>query len=230
MELGAQMYQSDNNDYMLPNAPLGQPSNESWCNSIIGENWTSSNENTNRATLQSSILAPYMAGQVDVYKCPGDIIASQNGPRLRSYSMQMQVGCVYTKSLVARYNPAGGRYPNGVHAFVKGTEFTAATVSASDIIVFLEENMNTLNDGFLQVDSTGSSGYFPDQPGSYHSVSVCGMSFGDGHCEAHKWQTSALKLPVIFGKGYNTGGASVVGVNSQNKDWIWFTSHCSSPL
>jgi len=230
MNLGGQMYQADYGDFLLPNAPLGQPSNQSWCNAVNGENWTFSTDNTNRAALQSSILAPYMNGQVDVYKCPGDIIPSQNGPRLRSYSMQMQVGCVYTKFLVQGGGPGNlPGYNPGFRAFVKATELSAASVGPSDTIVFLEESMNTLQDGFLQVDSSGKYGYFPDMPGCYHGLTSCGMSFADGHAEMHKWQTSALRIPVKYGKGYNTGGQQAVGVNKNNVDWVWFTTHCTCP-
>jgi hypothetical protein len=89
--------------------------------------------------------------------------------------------------------------------------------------------MWTLNDAYLQVDMTGSAGYFPDLPGCYHGWSICGFSFADGHAEAHKWQTPVLKIPVVYGKGYPSTtplhGATIV-----NADWVWFTHHASVKL
>ena len=217
MQLGAVMYQGDYNDYLLPNAPLGQPADQSWCNAVIGENWTVSPENTNRTTLLTSILAPYMGGQVDVYKCPGDTLESQNGPRLRSYSMNSQMGCLYTKALALRDNP-------NYKYFVKGGDLIAPTPSSA--LVFCEESMHSMNDGYLQVDA--ATGTFPDVPGAYHGLSVCGISFADGHTELRKWQTAVLKIPVVAGKGYGTGGANQVYAGLLNADWIWFSQRVTS--
>lgn len=213
MQIGWQMYAGDSNDYMVPNAPLGQPANESWCNAVIGQNWTTSIENTNRAMMETSILAPYMSGAIDVYKCPADNIPSQNGQRLRSYSMNAQMGNLYTKALTVRYNP-------GYQAFVKVSELTS--LSPVDAFVFCEENMCSMNDGFLQVSCT--SAVWPDVPGSYHQWG-CGFSFADGHAELHVWKTPALKIPVSYGYTANTI-AAVPGAKN-NPDWVWTTQHAT---
>ncbi len=220
VQIGWAMYAGDFNDTMVPNAPLGFAPNQSWCNAVYGENWTTSPENTNRAALQTSILAPYMAGQVDVYKCAADTIPSQNGPRLRSYSMNSQMGNLYSRSLTLGYNA-------GYRAYVKVSELGGA-VNASMAFVFLEENMCSLNDGYLQVNST--AGIFPDVPGSYHSLSSCGFSFADGHCELRKWLTPVLKIPVVFGRGYGTGGQENVYAGRTNPDYLWFTQRAAAPV
>ncbi len=61
LQLGWQTYALDNNDYMLPNAPYGQPANQSWANAPGGtEDWGAVSGNTNTARLLlHSILAPY---------------------------------------------------------------------------------------------------------------------------------------------------------------------------
>ncbi|MBW8864689.1 MAG: prepilin-type N-terminal cleavage/methylation domain-containing protein [Verrucomicrobia bacterium] len=219
MQIGWHMYAGDFNDYVVPNAPLGAGSTTTWAPSTIGENWQLSPENTNRATYLTSILAPYMSGQVDIYRCPGDVIESANGPRLRSYSMNGQVGS--PKSLTTRDNP------NYV-AFTKVTQYSLTTLAPTEAFIWCEESMSTLNDGYLQIDAGGTSGFFPDVPGAYHAVTTCGFSFADGHAEAHKWQTSALRIPTVFGKGYNTGGQLPLAVNRNNLDWIWFTTHATA--
>jgi prepilin-type N-terminal cleavage/methylation domain-containing protein len=218
MQIGWQMYAGDYRDYMVPNAPLNADPTKSWCPSTLGENWGSSSENIDRSIYLTSLLAPYMSGQINVYKCPGDTIPSQNGDRLRSYSMNGQMAS--PKSITDRDNP-------NYRAFIKLSDLSLATLNPSDAFIWCEESMSTLNDGYLQIDAAGTSGYFPDVPGAYHGVSVCGFSFADGHAEGHKWQTSVLKIPTVAGKGYNAGGQLPVGVNKQNADWVWFTTHAT---
>ena len=218
MQIGWHMYEDDNRDKVISNAPLGGVSG--WCPATFGENWASSPENIDRSIyLNSSLLAPYMSGQVGVYKCPGDVLPSQNGDRLRSYSMNGQMGS--PASITTRDNP-------GYKTFIKSSDFGLSSLSPSDAFVWCEESMSTMNDGYLQIDMRGTSGYFPDVPGAYHDISVCGFSFADGHAESRKWQTPALRTPTVQGRGYNTGGQLPVGVNNQNADWIWFTKHASA--
>jgi len=89
----------------------------------------------------------------------------------------------------------------------------------SSAFLFCDENPGSINDGFLQIDSHG--GTFPDAPAAYLGGS-CGFSFSDGHCEMHKWTTSALLRPVSTGSsGFNPPVPG--GVN--NADWIWFKRH-----
>src|SRR6185436_16595357 len=86
-------------------------------------------------------------------------------------------------------------YNSTAKAYIKVTEITAAP-GPTEAFVFLEENMCSMNDGFLQVNS--GTPVFPDVPGSYHKWN-CGFSFADGHAEIHKWVTTVLKVPVSKG-------------------------------
>ena len=221
MQIGWVMFAGDNNDACVPNAPLVVAAANGWCPGNLGEDWFNSTDNTNRANYQNSLLAPYMSGQVDVYKCPADTLPSQNGPRIRSYSMNGQMGS--PKNITDRDNL-------GYSAFTKASQFSLATLSASDAFVWCEESMSTMNDGYLQIDAAGSAGFFPDVPGAYHDKLVCGFSFADGHAETRKWLTSSLRIPTVSGKGYGTGGQLPVGVNIGNADWIWFTHHATAKL
>ena len=120
-------------------------------------------------------------------------------------------------------------YNKGWNAYSKIGDI-GSPMSPSLAIVFLEENMATLNDGFLQVNDNGAGGgdYWPDIPGSYHTWE-CGISFADSHVEMHKWQTSALKIPIQAGKGYDSGGAvPVVTGGPKNQDYIWWVQHTST--
>jgi prepilin-type N-terminal cleavage/methylation domain-containing protein len=222
METGWSMYANDFNDYMLPNAPLqaaGAPT-ESWCNGAA-EDWFTADANTNRTYLLNCILAPYMSGQVNVYKCPADTIASQNGDRLRSYSMQSQVGNLYSLRTTTNDNPGFG-------AYIKTTEILQCP-GPSMTFIWCEENMSSMNDGYLQIQCSPSDAVFPDVPGSYHETQSCGFSFADGHAENRKWLTPALRIPLVFGRGYGTGGQDNVYAGKNNADWIWVTQRAACP-
>jgi prepilin-type N-terminal cleavage/methylation domain-containing protein/prepilin-type processing-associated H-X9-DG protein len=223
LQLGAVMYAQDTSDVMIPNAPSpGGPSGaQSWCG-LETESWGASDANTNIQYYNTSIMAPYMSGQVAVYTCPGDTIPSANGYRIRSYSMNSQMGNIYTKKMTedANFNP-------GYIAFVKISQLNSGTLSPSDAFVFCEENMCSLNDGYLQMSMADP--VYPDVPSSYHR-NVCGFSFADGHCEAHKWLTPDLPGAVLiyYDKKLTKNEISATGAKN-NKDWLWVTSHASCP-
>ena len=218
MQIGWHVYLLDSNDKLLANAQFNPDPTKSWCPSVIGQNWASSPENIDRAIYQTSLLAPYMSGQIGVYKCPGDTLPSQNGDRLRSYSMNGQMGS--PKSLTDRDNL-------GYRAFTKLSDFSVSTLSASSAFIWCEENMCSMNDGYLQIHANPTSPIYPDVPSSYHDK-VCGFSFADGHAEAHKWTTGDLPGYVI--KYYNTKQpASNLPATGGiiNVDWVWFTTHAT---
>ena len=213
LQLGDQMYAGYNNDYLLPNAPLGDTSINTWCGTQ-GEDWTTSNANTNPAQYTASIMAAYMGGQIRVYRCPGDNIPSDNGTRIRSYSMNAQVGT--SKQTNANYNP-------GFQVFVKFNQFKQ--LAPVDAFVFCDENMYTLQDGFLQIDSRNAQ--WPDVPGAYLGGRN-EFSFADGHSEVRKWQTAALKNCPYQHNKIGTDWPALPG-GKNNADWVWFTSHATVP-
>jgi prepilin-type N-terminal cleavage/methylation domain-containing protein len=210
LQFGWQMYAGDFNDYMLPNAPLGSTTDKTWCYGST-EDWHFADANTNAALYRQSIMAPFMGNQLGVYKCPADKIPSDNGPRLRTYSMQSQMGNLYTYGITRAYNP-------NYAAYKKVAELVSPLPPAL-ALVFLEENMCSMNDGYLQVNN--GTPVFPDVPGSYHIWST-GVSYADGHNEIHKWRTSVLAIPVKY--GYS---AASIGTGVNNADWKWYSEHTS---
>ncbi len=222
LQTGWIMYAGDNHDYAMPNSPstaVGQ----SWVGAYT-EAWTAQDANTNQLIYATNMMAPYMTGQLGVYRCPADNIPSDNGQRIRTYSMQSKVGTTVA-------------FNNEIYAksYLKTTDVTI-NPGPSDLIVFLEENMYTLQDGYLEVDNDFSPtagtfagpAIYPDLPGSYHKWN-CGMSFSDGHSEMHKWVNAALKVPVVYGSHTASGNiptGSPTGPTAT--DWLWFTSHCAA--
>ena len=221
MQLGWQMYAGDNDDYMLPNSPQGTASTTdptvnatSWC-SHATEGWAALDGNTNTYYYTTSIMATYMGNQIAVYHCPADKVPSVNGQRLRSYSMNGQVGLNTDalRSLTKGYNAGYGTY------WKVGQ--VQSCPGPSQTFIFCEENTCSINDGYLQVSCQPTPETFPDVPGSFHNWG-CGFSFADGHAEIHNWQTGILKLASVSGFTKNN-----VFAGNNNVDWVWFTQHAA---
>ena len=216
LQLGAQMYANDNNGFLLPNAPLNfvQPGVIPWIDVsaptyIEGMNLEIGN--TNMALYTSGLLASYLGNQIGVYRSPADKTLSKNGERLRSYSMNGQMGV--SAYLKLRYNP-------NLPALTYTKEADISKPSPSDAFVFCEESPYSIGDGYLQVSSQTTAPGFPDSPASYLG-GACAFSFADGHSEAHKWKTSVL-LDAMNKKLHTTT------VTAANADWQWFSQHAAS--
>jgi len=213
LQLGAAMFANDNTGILLPNAPYGQNlgGSKAWVDvtsMAFVEGLQTQQGNTNTALYTDALLAPYLGSQVGVYRSPADTLLSKNGQRLRSYSMNGQMGCVYIKKILDYDSPA--------IQYVKESDIRQP--GPSDVFVFCEENPYTINDGYLQIASQPSAAGFPDVPGAYLGRG-CAFSFADGSALAHKWVTTVL----LNAKGpfpYLTGG-------NQNADWLWFSQHAA---
>jgi prepilin-type N-terminal cleavage/methylation domain-containing protein len=215
LQLGALMYANDCGGFLLPNAPFNPPSpgSKAWVDvstMAYEEGPDYEMGNTNMALYTDALLAPYLGNQIGVYKSPGDTTPSKNGQRLRSYSMNGQMGCVYLKGKIDFDAPA--------IQYVRESDIIQP--GPSDAFIFLEENPNTINDGYLEIYSQPAMAGFPDVPAAYLGGD-CAFSFADGHAEVHKWVTGVLltaKAPI-----YSIPGGAV-----NNADWIWFTQHACS--
>jgi prepilin-type N-terminal cleavage/methylation domain-containing protein len=221
LQMGWVMYAPDNNDFVMTNSPLG--AGNTWVGGAQ-ESWAAVDGNTNAHYYQTNLMAGYMSGQLGVYRCPADNIDSANGQRIRTYSMQSRVGSTLS---------FGDEVYSKFYLKLSNITFNPGP---SDLIVFIEENMYSMNDGFLEVDCdfTATPGtyagqaQFPDLPGSYHKWST-GVSFADGHAEIHKWVTAALQKPVVFGVGYPQPVVTAGNPTGPTAtDWYWFTSHCAA--
>ena len=209
MQAGANMYPADFSDSLLPNAPVG--SQNGW---VVGvENWGTSFYNTNSACYLTNTLAPYVQYQIQLYKCPGDTIPSANGPRIRSYSMNGQMGILPSYHINVN---SGWRTYNKVADL-------GGNLPPAKALIFCEESMYTLNDGYLQMGLSTPS--WPDLPGSYHNGAM-GVSFADGHVELHQWVDSYVQVPVRFGYSSNGGFISSTGADP---DWLWTRDHAAAP-
>lgn len=223
LEGGAFMYAQDNQDYMLPNAPLVSSSTANlttWCGGESESLSAAADANTNIALYDDSILGPYMSGQIKAYHCPGDTVPSPNGQRLRSYSMNCQMGALYKQvwALDANENPN--------HLYFAKYNQLAGTFSPSDAFVFCEENACNINDGWLEISC--ETPIYPDVPGSYHR-NVAGFAFADGHAEAHRWLRGDLPSYILeyYDQKISPKGNLPVTGGIRDVDWNWLVNHTS---
>ncbi len=138
--------------------------------------------------MLSGKLAPYVNNSLGVYKCPADQSAAQNGPRLRSYSLNSLVGNPLI--ITNRFNPTWLQ-------FRKSTDFPGP----ANFYVFVEEHPDTINDGYFM--NRWDVIKWGNLPASWHNRAA-NMSWADGHVERHRWSADTVRPPVRGGVG--TGG------------------------
>ena len=217
LQLGAFMYKDDNGGYLLPNSPSTPPGisgpGQAWIDSDTSdEGWAAVDGNTNMNIYTKGLLAPYLGNQLGVYRCPGDNVPSANGQRIRTYSMNGQMGAVYTQQKQFNLDAPAIQY-------VRETDILCP--SPSSAFVFCDENSGSIADGYLQIDSHTPT--FPDAPAG-NLGGACGFSFSDGHSEQHVWMTSALTIAPTPG---SNGHYPKVPNGINNPDWIWFHQHAA---
>lgn len=219
IQMACAMYAGDNHDIIPPNAPVGTKAG--WCNGAMYVNWSTAIGNTNRAGYATNGLAPYVGGQIKVYKCPGDTIPSDNGDRIRSIAMNGQMGDLYGGA------GGGSGYNPGWRVYVRFSDLTAPVPAKAWI--FADESMYTLNDGFLQMNLNMPD--YPDILAAYHGGINC-LTFGDGHVEAHRWKWKGIPAGYSI---LNCPYASHVtgthwGSSPQDVDWLWLQARSAARL
>jgi prepilin-type N-terminal cleavage/methylation domain-containing protein len=182
------MYADDNTGRLTPNASSSMPNAESWVNGIMS--WDippapSSTDNTNTLKLTGSLLGPYCSRSTGIYKCPGDKVPGARGPRVRSISMNGQMGGISTQPPVLNQYGPGQNY----FLFLKQTDIAKPTPTMA--WVFIDEHADSINDGFFRF-ALNQTAVWDDIPASYHGASGA-LSFADGHSEIKKWSDANVK-------------------------------------
>jgi prepilin-type N-terminal cleavage/methylation domain-containing protein/prepilin-type processing-associated H-X9-DG protein len=200
LALALVLYADDHADRWVNNHGIEETRarRENWVNNL--QDWTDSEENTNRAYLDTSLLGPFLSGGVEVFHCPSDRSLALCGSRIRSISMNSLAGDPGV--LTNRFNPAYVQ-------FFKGSQVP----NPSGIFVFLDEHPDTINDGFfmnrLQEPNWGNL------PASYHN-GAASLSFADGHVESHRWRVADTVRPPR--QGAAAGG--MPAEPTTDFDWI----------
>lgn len=201
------MYADDNVDRVANNFGVTQTEATiqagtfvNWVNNVM--DWTGSDMwgNFNPTYVQNGVLAPYLAKNLGVYKCPADHyasgpqIAQGHSSRARSISMNAFFG-PYDE-----HPTAADTWPQGKNTFDPTFRqwLKISTVNRPSVyFVTLDEHPDSINDGYFLNNPNGIQSNWGDTPASYHN-GAGGISFADGHSEIHKWRGFATKMPILF--------------------------------
>ena len=179
-------------------------------------------DNTNTIWLtdpQYAKLAPYSARTAGIYKCPADkstvTLGGQRYPRVRSISL--------SQTMNSRDDWLSAITHAKYRVFRKLMDINP--MGPSKAYVFIDEHPDSINYGDFAVAMNDgaplSAIMIIDVPASYHN-GACGISFGDGHAEIHKWLDPRTMAPI-------TGKFMVSSVQASpgNKDMIYMSDHAS---
>jgi prepilin-type N-terminal cleavage/methylation domain-containing protein/prepilin-type processing-associated H-X9-DG protein len=208
------IYADENDGRLTPNGSTGTPGAPAWIRGILS--WANGNtDNTNRFFLTdptSALLAPYSKGTIGIYKCLGDKMPCDLGPRVRSYSMNGMMNGL-SSSFYLNQRP-GQMY----RLYRKMSDIIRPR--PSDAFVFIDENADSINDGFFFVSMFSTTKWY-DLPASYHGRSGA-LSFADGHVELKAWSD-----PGIAGRRVSRTDPGK-GIVDAGKDLIWLQSHTTA--
>ena len=179
---------------------------QSWANNV--QNWLTSEDNTNLVLLTDAKLGTYVGRSGAVFKCPSDRSVAENGPRIRSMSMNSLVGDPGV--LTNRFNPA-------YIQFFKSADL----INPSQVFVFLDEHPDTINDGFFM--NRLEQPTWGNLPASYHN-GAASFSFGDGHVEPHRWVVAGPNGTVRAAVNGAVGGTFAA---SPTTDFDWLKERSS---
>jgi prepilin-type N-terminal cleavage/methylation domain-containing protein/prepilin-type processing-associated H-X9-DG protein len=180
------MYADDYNGVLVPNylaSPLA------WIDGTSGSVFMMPGA-TNINSLKKGLLYPYNPS-IGVYRCPSAIMGPKaivpNVRVVRNYSLEGRMGGAST-AYATRYNVSdttgvlGTAYPQ----YKKIVEIK--TPSPSEALTFLDESIETLDDGYFAVNYNDRPGTWQNSPTVRHGKSGV-LSFADGHAELWHWRT-----------------------------------------
>jgi prepilin-type processing-associated H-X9-DG protein len=182
--------------------------------------WAADPNVANPELIQNGILAPYLAKNLGVYKCPADnyLSAAQVSAGFKSRTRSISANAFF-----------GPFNPNNRDTWAQGrnTFFTnyrqwlkLATVRQPSLsFVTADEQADSINDGYLlNSPDPNYNSTWGDTPGSYHGGAI-GISFADGHGEIHMWKSSSIKLPVST-RGYTPRPVTYDAAGRTDYRWL----------
>jgi prepilin-type N-terminal cleavage/methylation domain-containing protein/prepilin-type processing-associated H-X9-DG protein len=203
--LGWLMYADDNADRVANNFGVGETQTSitaktfvNWVNNVMDWSATDQWGNFNPLYVQNGVLAPYLAKNLGVYKCPADIYASPaqraqgRASRARSISMNAFFGG-YDEQRTGNWTLGKNNFFPTYRQWLK----LSSVPRPSNYFVTLDEHPDSINDGYFLNSPVSIQANWGDTPATYHN-GAGGISFADGHSEIHKWRGAATKIPVTY--------------------------------
>jgi prepilin-type N-terminal cleavage/methylation domain-containing protein len=223
LQLAWIMYADDNNEYLPLNPDQSQINNvNGWIKGIM--KWDIGGfpppapwpDNYNTTNLTDCALGSFCSRSVGIYKCPGDKKDAQKGPRVRSISMNAYMGGISTDPNMLN---------NGFSTYQVYQKSTAIrSPGPSDAWVFVDENGDSINDGFFFV-AMGQTTSWYDLPGNYHGGTGA-FSLADGHAESKAWHDGNVKDRLVTGKSIT--GFTPTPADPNAGDLAWLQQHTTS--
>lgn len=174
-------------------------------------------DNYNTTNLYDSELGPYCGHVVTVYKCPGDTKPGAKGARVRSCSMNAFMNEWSEQSQVTSLMDTA--------AYVVYKKSTAMVAPGpSDLWVFLDEQGDSINDGFFLV-AMGQSTSWYDRPANYHG-GTGSFAFADGHAESRAWHDGLIENEFVT--GVNPAAYQAFPADPHANDLGWIQSHTTT--
>ena len=180
------LYADDHNSVMVPNwltTPLA------WINGYLGD-VSSLPGATNINTLKAGLLYRYNPS-AGIYQCPSALsmtpktIPNKGVHLVRNYSLEGRMGGAGALE-ASKYGVPdttwvlGPTYPQ----YKKVTEILRP--SPSEAITFLDESIETLDDGYFAVNFANAPTVWQNSPTTRHGKSGV-FAFADGHAERWRW-------------------------------------------
>ena len=214
------MYAGDYGDKLVPNASSSAIGTPSWVNGVLG--WDNPpappiQDNYNTLYLTTNALSSYCNRSAGIYKCPGDTVNGQLGPRVRSISMNGQMN----GTVSAANGPVLNQYGPGQNYQVYLKLGGINKPIPAEAFVFIDEHADSIDDGFFRVDMSSTTTWH-NLPASYHGGSG-ELSFADGHSESRKWTDAVIKNRPVKKQVYANDA-----VASPNTDLLWLQSRTTS--
>ena len=212
------MYGEDHNEWLPPNTGYINPATPRGPSWVLG--WLENNpdydwpDNTNILHLKNSLLAPYLASAVPLWRCPSDpsssLFGGQRLPRVRSYSMNG-----YMDSTPGRIDMLDWKI------FQQSTGIPVP----SELFVMIDEREDGIQDSFFVVDMGNPRPLMYSAPRSAHNGGGV-LGFADGHVIRKKWLDLA-SWPCVASRGHCIGCAAdhIDRVDGAPRDLGWLQQH-----
>jgi prepilin-type N-terminal cleavage/methylation domain-containing protein/prepilin-type processing-associated H-X9-DG protein len=217
------LYANDHEDRLVSNFGVTETGGENGANGPFGTwvanvmTWGPEPSNTNTVHITAALLGPYMAKNVQAYKCPADkyLSAAQRSrgwtARSRSLSMNAFMG-PFNRNKNDTWAKGMNTFYTSYRQYLKQVDFRNPAL----IYVMLDEHPDSINDGYYLADPTPTAGSWGDLPASYHN-GACGFSFADGHSEIKKWACASTKVAV---KISTLSTATIPAKDRADHDWV----------
>jgi prepilin-type processing-associated H-X9-DG protein len=190
------MYADDNKEHLVPNWLLASDyfeAPESW----VTGNVQIQNQSTNVAYVQSGRLYDYNKTPA-IYKCPGLSGTAPAGvpanSLVRSVSMNGRMGGAVPgdMSVLGPLEDTTWVFGAGYPPITTISEIKAPP--PADALVFMDESLNTVDDGFFTLQLNPDDPEWQNSPTARHSHGAT-LSFADGHVARWGWNGITTEQP-----------------------------------